>query len=67
MNIFVNLVESLIHFTLLHVDIPERPIAVGPKQYTSPVCLGCHAPVSLAGYRSIIDTIFASSNFFTRI
>ena len=41
-----------------HCGILECPIAVGPKQYTSPVCLGCHAPVSLAGYRSISSHIF---------
>ncbi|XP_023337402.1 protein msta [Eurytemora carolleeae] len=29
----------------------DYPMAVGPKQYTRPVCLGCHAPVSLDGHR----------------
>jgi len=29
----------------------ESPIAVGPKQYTSPVCLGCHGPTPLDKYR----------------
>ena len=33
------------------VIMSEPPITGGPRQYTSPVCLGCHAPVSLSGYR----------------
>ena len=31
--------------------LQEAPITGGPRQYTGPVCLGCHAPASLAGYR----------------
>jgi len=33
------------------VIFEEVPVTAGPKQYTPPVCLGCHKLVSLTGYR----------------
>ena len=33
------------------VILCEPPVTGGPRQYTPPLCLGCHRPVSLAGYR----------------
>jgi len=33
------------------VILEEVPVTCGPKQYTAPVCLGCHKLVSLSGYR----------------
>ena len=33
------------------VILEEAPITGGPRQYTAPVCLGCHAPASLSGPR----------------
>ena len=33
------------------VILTEVPITCGPKQYTAPVCLGCHKFVPLSGYR----------------
>ena len=29
------------------VIMEEHPITVGPKQFTSPVCLGCYRPVAV--------------------
>ena len=33
------------------IILEEPPVTGGPRQYTAPVCLGCHRPVSLTGYR----------------
>ena len=33
------------------VILEEPPVTGGPRQYTAPVCLGCHRLVSLSGYR----------------
>ena len=33
------------------IILEEPPVTGGPRQYTAPVCLGCHRQVSLTGYR----------------
>lgn len=33
------------------IILEEMPVTAGPKQYTPPVCLGCHKLVPLTGYR----------------
>ena len=36
------------------VILEEPPLTAGPKQYTPPVCLGCHRPAALTGPRSAL-------------
>ena len=43
------------------VILEEPPVTGGPRQYTAPVCLGCHKLVSLKIYRN--KNRIESSNF----